>query len=64
MSNEPILHVEGLTAGYGGAPIIEDVGIDARLGQLTGHGRPNGAGKSTLMKTIAGVLRPSRGRSS
>jgi ABC-type branched-subunit amino acid transport system ATPase component len=62
MSNEPILHVEGLTAGYGGAPIIEDVGIDARLGQLTVMVGPNGAGKSTLMKTIAGVLRPSRGR--
>lgn len=62
MSNELILHVEGLTAGYGGAPIIEDVGIDARLGQLTVMVGPNGAGKSTLMKTIAGVLRPSRGR--
>lgn len=62
MSNEPILHVEGLTAGYGGAPIIEDVGIDASLGQLTVMVGPNGAGKSTLMKTIAGVLRPSRGR--
>jgi ABC-type branched-subunit amino acid transport system ATPase component len=62
MANEPILHVEGLTAGYGGAPVIEDVGIDARLGQLTVMVGPNGAGKSTLMKTIAGVLRPSRGR--
>ncbi|MGH3254611.1 MAG: ABC transporter ATP-binding protein [Streptosporangiaceae bacterium] len=62
MSDEPILHVEGLIAGYGGAPIIEDVGIDARLGQLTVMVGPNGAGKSTLMKTIAGVLRPSGGR--
>jgi branched-chain amino acid transport system ATP-binding protein len=62
MSDEPILHVEGLTAGYGGAPVIEDVAIDARLGQLTVMVGPNGAGKSTLMKAIAGVIRPSGGR--
>ncbi|MGH3201239.1 MAG: ABC transporter ATP-binding protein [Streptosporangiaceae bacterium] len=62
MSDEPILHVEGLTAGYGGAPVIEDVAIDARLGQLTVMVGPNGAGKSTLMKAIAGVVRPSGGR--
>lgn len=62
MSDEPILHVEDLTAGYGGAPIIERVGIDARLGQLTVMVGPNGAGKSTLMKTIAGVVRPTGGR--
>jgi branched-chain amino acid transport system ATP-binding protein len=62
MSEEAILHVEGLTAGYGGSPVIEGVGIDARLGQLTVMVGPNGAGKSTLMKTIAGVVRPSGGR--
>jgi branched-chain amino acid transport system ATP-binding protein len=62
MSDEPILHVEGLTAGYGGAPVIEGVAIDARLGQLTVMVGPNGAGKSTLMKAIAGVVRPSGGQ--
>jgi branched-chain amino acid transport system ATP-binding protein len=62
MPDEPILHVEDLTAGYGGSPIIEDVAIDARLGQLTVMVGPNGAGKSTLMKTIAGVIRPTGGR--
>src|SRR5580692_6583234 len=62
MSDEPILHVEGLTAGYGGSPVIEDVSIDARLGQLTVMVGPNGAGKSTLMKAITGVVRSSGGR--
>lgn len=62
MSDEPVLHVEDLTAGYGGSPIIEDVAINARLGELTVMIGPNGAGKSTLMKTIAGVVRPSSGR--
>jgi ABC-type branched-subunit amino acid transport system ATPase component len=62
MSDEPVLQVEGLTAGYGGSPIIEDVAIDARLGELTVMVGPNGAGKSTLMKTIAGVVRASAGR--
>jgi branched-chain amino acid transport system ATP-binding protein len=61
-SDEPILHVEELTAGYGGSPVIEDVSIDARLGQLTVMVGPNGAGKSTLMKAITGVVRSSGGR--
>lgn len=62
MPDEPVLHVEKLTAGYGGSPVIEEVAIDARVGQLTVMVGPNGAGKSTLMKTIAGVVRPSAGR--
>jgi branched-chain amino acid transport system ATP-binding protein len=62
MSDEPVLQVEKLTAGYGGAPVIENVAIDARLGELTVMVGPNGAGKSTLMKAIAGVVRPSGGR--
>jgi ATPase subunit of ABC transporter with duplicated ATPase domains len=54
MSDQPILHVEGLTAGYGGAPVIEGVAIDARLGQLTVMVGPNGAGKSTLIGALLG----------
>src|SRR5437660_1801442 len=61
---EPVaaLAVEGLTAGYGGPPVIETVSIRARLGAITAIIGPNGAGKSTLLKAIAGLIRLTAGR--
>src|SRR5580693_3684961 len=55
------LDVAGLTAGYGGPPIIENVGVRAHRGAITAIVGPNGAGKSTLLKAIAGVIRPKAG---
>jgi ABC-type branched-subunit amino acid transport system ATPase component len=63
MSNEEAaLSVQGLTAGYGGPPIIEQVSLMARRGAITAIVGPNGAGKSTLLKAIAGLIRPTAGR--
>src|ERR1700694_2897122 len=56
------LTVEGLTAGYGGPPVIENVSVKARRGAITAIVGPNGAGKSTLLKAIAGLIRPTAGR--
>jgi branched-chain amino acid transport system ATP-binding protein len=60
--NGAALMVDGLQAGYGGAPIIEEITIRARRGAITAIVGPNGAGKSTLLKAIAGVIRPTAGR--
>jgi ABC-type branched-subunit amino acid transport system ATPase component len=59
---EAVLRVEGITAGYGGLPIIEQVSITARRGAITAIVGPNGAGKSTLLKAVAGLIRPTAGR--
>jgi branched-chain amino acid transport system ATP-binding protein len=56
------LTVDGLTAGYGGPPVIENVSMQARSGAITAIVGPNGAGKSTLLKAIAGLIRPTAGR--
>jgi branched-chain amino acid transport system ATP-binding protein len=56
-----VLVANGLTAGYGGPPVITDVSLSAGRGEITAIVGPNGAGKSTLLKTLAGVLRPSAG---
>jgi ABC-type branched-subunit amino acid transport system ATPase component len=50
------LDVQGLTAGYGGPPIVENVSLRAHRGAITAIVGPNGAGKSTLLKAIAGVI--------
>jgi branched-chain amino acid transport system ATP-binding protein len=56
------LVVRGLTAGYGGPPIVDDVSVEAHQGAITAIVGPNGAGKSTLLKAIAGLIRPTAGR--
>jgi ABC-type branched-subunit amino acid transport system ATPase component len=63
MANPPevVLSTTALTAGYGGAPIIEDISLTVHAGKITAIVGPNGAGKSTLLKALSGVLRVSRG---
>jgi len=54
------LHVERLSAGYGGFEVLRDLVLETR-GALTVILGPNGAGKTTLLKAIAGLV-PRGGR--
>ncbi|MDR0342528.1 MAG: ABC transporter ATP-binding protein [Nocardiopsaceae bacterium] len=56
-----ILRAEGITAGYDGPPVLDDVAVTAEEGKTTVILGPNGAGKSTLAKAILGLLRISSG---
>ena len=56
-----MLEVRGLHAGYGIAPVIEDISLTVAPGEILLIGGENGAGKTTLMRAIAGFNRPSRG---
>jgi len=58
---EAVLSTKALTAGYGGPPIIEDISLTVRAGQIAAIVGPNGAGKSTLLKALVGILKVSRG---
>jgi ABC-type branched-subunit amino acid transport system ATPase component len=58
---EVVLRADGVTAGYGGPPIIEDVSLQVQAGRITAIVGPNGAGKSTLLKALMGTLRVTRG---
>src|SRR5713101_10063201 len=63
MSNEePTFRVQGITAGYAGPSIIDQVSLTARRGEITAIVGPNGAGKSTLLKAVSGLIRPTAGR--
>ena len=55
------LRLAEVAAGYGAAPVIQDVSMTVALGEVVTVIGPNGAGKSTLLKTVLGLLRPSRG---
>jgi branched-chain amino acid transport system ATP-binding protein len=60
-SSAEVLRVVGLTAGYGGDPIIRGVSVSARSGHISAIIGPNGAGKSTLLKAVMGHVRRSEG---
>ncbi|MBI4082542.1 MAG: ABC transporter ATP-binding protein [Candidatus Lambdaproteobacteria bacterium] len=56
------LQLEGIDAGYGGARVLEGVGLEVGVGEVVCLLGANGAGKTTMLLTIAGLLRPSAGR--
>ncbi len=57
-----ILKVEDITAGYGSADILKGVFLELMEGEIVSIIGPNGAGKSTLLKAILGFLKPSKGK--
>jgi len=60
-SHDAVLTAVKLTAGYGAAPVLENVSLDVRPGEMVTLIGANGAGKSTAMRAIAGLLRPVEG---
>ena len=48
-----LLSVRGLSAGYGGPPIIEDISFDVELNEIAVILGPNGAGKSTVLRAFS-----------
>ena len=52
-----MLHVENLSAGYGGMQVLHDVSLDIEAGEVVAVLGCNGAGKTTLVKSVMGMLR-------
>lgn len=61
MTNDPLLEISGLIAGYGGESVLQGVDLTIGRGEIVAVVGRNGVGKSTLMRTLAGLLRPSAG---
>jgi branched-chain amino acid transport system ATP-binding protein len=57
----PVLELDGLTAGYHGAPVLRDVSLTVHAGEVVALLGANGAGKTTTLLTIAGMVRPMGG---
>jgi iron complex transport system ATP-binding protein len=55
------LALRGVTAGYAGRPVLRDVSLSARPGEMTGLIGPNGSGKTTLIRVAARGLAPRGG---
>ena len=58
----PLLRAENITAGYGAAPVLQDVDLTVDEGRIVAVLGANGAGKTTLLRTLSGLIRPVQGR--
>ena len=57
-----VLSARHLDYAYpGGTPLLRDVSLDLRRGEMLGLLGANGAGKSTILKILSGFLRPAAG---
>lgn len=56
-----MLKIEKLHSGYKDVPVLRDISLQAKEGEIIGVVGSNGAGKTTLLKTIMGLIRPTSG---
>jgi branched-chain amino acid transport system ATP-binding protein len=57
-----VLEARGLTVGYGPMPVIQNLDLAVRRGEIVALLGVNGAGKTTTVRALAGELRPTAGQ--
>ncbi|WP_020576265.1 ABC transporter ATP-binding protein [Actinopolymorpha alba] len=63
-SGPVVARLERVSLGYRGAgapPVVCDVDLEVRAGEIVGLAGPSGAGKTTVLRAVAGLLRPRSG---
>ena len=61
-SDDSLLHVEKLRAGYGRVPILMGVSMSVHSGEFVGILGHNGMGKTTLLRALMGYLPAASGQ--
>jgi len=61
MGAECLVRARGLRLGYGGAPVVADVSLEIRAGEVWFLIGPNGSGKTTFLRAVLGLLAPQAG---
>ncbi len=56
-----MLKLTDVHAGYGRAAVLHGVSLEVERGEVVALLGANGAGKSTTLKTVSGIVHPSRG---
>lgn len=55
-TSPPRLELSKLCKAYGGVPVVVDVSLDVKRGEIHGLVGENGAGKTTIMNVLSGVV--------
>ena len=61
MNNNTGISVRHIYKSFGKDPVLRDVSLTVKRGEIAGLVGNNGSGKTVLMKCICGFLRPERG---
>jgi len=56
-----MIQVQGLTKLYGTLVAVDDLSFAVAPGEVLGLVGPNGAGKTTTLRSLVGIIRPTRG---
>ncbi len=59
--NDVILSVKDLCVHYGGIEAVKEISFDVHEGEIVTLIGANGAGKSSTLRSIAGLVKPSKG---
>jgi branched-chain amino acid transport system ATP-binding protein len=62
LSENLMLEVHNISAGYGSFRALFGVSIEVRAGEAVGVIGPNGAGKTTLLRVISKIISPESGQ--
>jgi len=57
----PLVAIDNLHAGYGGAEVLFGINLDITAGQVTTLMGRNGMGKTTTVRCLMGLLKPTAG---
>jgi ABC-type branched-subunit amino acid transport system ATPase component len=57
----PLLSIDGVAAAYGRMEVLHGISLEVRRGEIVVVVGANGSGKTTTLRTVAGLLRPTRG---
>jgi len=59
--DDPLLRLDGVTAGYGATTVLQAVHVDVGDGEVVGVVGRNGVGKTTTLRTVMGTVTPRAG---
>src|SRR5277367_882924 len=60
-SSEPLIRVEGLSVEFGRHEVLRGIDLSIRRGETVAIIGESGCGKTVLLKTLIGLLHPTRG---
>ncbi len=61
-ANQPLVRIENLSVSFGRQVVLRDINLTIPAGQTLALLGESGCGKTVLMKTIIGLIKPTRGR--
>ncbi|MEA2040421.1 MAG: ATP-binding cassette domain-containing protein, partial [Thermodesulfobacteriota bacterium] len=61
-TNNPAIECVDLNKAFGNRPVLQDIHLSAKAGEILALVGPNGAGKTTLLKILASLIIPTEGR--